>query len=85
MPTVHRAHGLRFVIFTNDHEPAHVHAMSPDGEAKIDLVAAGGAPVLVWVRGRMSNADVRRAMAEVGREQVRLLAAWRVIHGGDEP
>lgn len=85
MPTVHRALGLRFVIFTNDHEPAHVHAMSPDGEARIELVAAGGAPVLVWVRGRMSNPDVRRAMTEVGRERVRLLAAWRAIHGGDEP
>ncbi len=85
MPTVHRAQGFRFVIFTNDHEPAHVHAVSGEGEAKIELGAASGAPALIWVRGRMSNPDVRRAMTEVRRERVRLLAAWQAIHGGNEP
>ena len=25
MVTIHREHGLRFAILTNDHEPAHVH------------------------------------------------------------
>ena len=50
MPTVHRAQGFRFVIFTNDHEPAHVHAVSGEGEAKIELGATSGAPALIWVR-----------------------------------
>lgn len=36
MVTVLRAEGFRIVIFTNDHEPAHVHVFG-DGEAKIDL------------------------------------------------
>jgi hypothetical protein len=34
MVTVLRAEGLRVVIFTNDHEPAHVHVFG-GGEAKI--------------------------------------------------
>jgi hypothetical protein len=25
MAAIHRAHGFRFVIYTFDHEPAHVH------------------------------------------------------------
>jgi hypothetical protein len=25
MVTIHRAYGLHIVIFTDDHEPAHVH------------------------------------------------------------
>jgi hypothetical protein len=80
MPTVHRAHGLRFVIYTDDHRPAHVHAVGVGGEAKIDLDAAGSAPRLVWARG-LSTADIRRAMAEVTRERPRLRAAWSAIHG----
>jgi hypothetical protein len=34
MVTVHRAHGLRVVIFVDDHEPAHVHVFG-DGRAEI--------------------------------------------------
>ena len=84
MPTVHRAHGLRFVIFTNDHEPAHVHAIGADGEARIDLGAEDQPVRLVWVKG-LSNATVRRAMAEVSRQRASMLAAWARIHGSDEP
>ncbi|HTW71301.1 MAG TPA: DUF4160 domain-containing protein [Acetobacteraceae bacterium] len=43
MVTVLRAHGLRVVIFANDHLPAHVHVFG-DGEAKIDLCGADGVP-----------------------------------------
>ena len=37
MIVVHRAGGFRFVIYTSDHEPAHVHVIG-DGHAKINLV-----------------------------------------------
>ena len=60
MVTVLRAHGLRVVIFTNDHEPAHVHVFG-DGEAKINLLGPGGTPALIWADG-MSRSEVRRAM-----------------------
>ena len=43
---VHRAHGLRFVIFNDDHEPARVHAIGASSEAKIDLERGGQAPRL---------------------------------------
>jgi hypothetical protein len=46
MVTVHRAHGMSVVIFVNDHEPAHVHVFG-DGQAKINLTGAEGAPELV--------------------------------------
>jgi hypothetical protein len=83
MPTIHRAAGLRFVIFTDDHQPAHVHAIGPDGEAKIELGDETRAPALVWIRGPMRNADVRRALTEVTRRQPALRAAWRRIHEAD--
>ena len=80
MPTVHRSNGLRFVIFTNDHTPAHVHAMSADGEAKIELGIVGTAPLLVWVRGRMSPRQVRAALAEGVRGRQRMHEQWLAIH-----
>ena len=77
MVTVHIAHGLRFVIFLNDHEPAHVHVFG-EGQAKIDMAAADG-PKLIWAQGVKRN-DVRRAMAIAAEKQAHFLARWREIH-----
>lgn len=79
MVTVHRAGGFSVVIFTNDHEPAHVHVFK-DGEAKINLVGPGDAPELVWAVD-MTRADIRRAMAIVTERRDDLLARWNEIHG----
>lgn len=79
MVTVHRAHGLSFVIFVDDHEPAHVHVFG-DGQAKINLLGAKGAPALAWVDG-MKRSDVRRAMKIAVERRDQLLARWRKIHG----
>ena len=79
MVTIHRAHGLRVIIFTDDHEPAHVHVFG-DGQAKINLVGPDGAPVLVWVDSMKGN-DVRRAMLLVRDHKQAFLDRWREIHG----
>jgi hypothetical protein len=71
------------VIFTNDHQPAHVHAIGAGGEAKIDFGGAGE-PRLDWAVG-LSNADIRRAMAEVARERDWMMEAWVRIHGEGAP
>ena len=78
MVTVHRAAGFSIVIFTNDHEPAHVHVFK-DGEAKINLAGSGDAPKLVWAMD-MTRADIRRAMTIVTEQRDRLLARWNEIH-----
>jgi hypothetical protein len=79
MVTVLRAHGLRVVIFVNDHQPAHVHVFG-DGEAKINLLGSDGTPALVWADG-MSRGEIRRAMRTVAEQQAALLARWEDIHG----
>lgn len=79
MVTVLRAHGLRVVIFTNDHQPAHVHIFG-DGEAKINLLGADGSPELIWADA-MSRGEVRRALRIVTEQQTLLLARWEDIHG----
>ena len=78
MVTVLRAHGLRVVIFSNDHQPAHVHVFG-DGQAKINLLGADCGPELVWADA-MSRGEVRRAMRMVTEQQAFLLARWKEIH-----
>lgn len=83
MVTIHRAYGLRIIVFTDDHEPAHVHVhvhVFGDGQAKVNLIGTDGAPVLVWAEGMKAN-DLRRAMQIVRDEQAQFLARWREIYG----
>jgi hypothetical protein len=75
MVTVLRKHGMRFVIYTADHEPPHVHIYG-DGEARIDLVT-----LKVMTQGRLSDRDVRKAVEEIRTQQALFLAIWRQYHG----
>jgi hypothetical protein len=77
MVTVHRAHGFRFVMFSNDHHPPHVHVFGHGGEAKIVLEADG--VTLVSFAG-ISRGDIRRLLHEAKREREQLIAMWRKIH-----
>lgn len=79
MPTIHREHGLRFAIHTDDHEPAHVHVFG-DGEMKIVIAADDGLPLAVWSVG-MTRADKRRAMEVVLERQTEFLARWPEVQG----
>lgn len=79
MVTVHREAGFRFIIFTDDHEPAHVHVFG-DGQAKINLAGPGGEPELVSATG-MKAGDLRKAMRIVAEQQASLLEQWKAYHG----
>jgi len=75
MITVLRAGGLRFVIYLNDHEPAHLHVYG-DGEARIDIVTLR----VLSVRG-MSQRDVSRALVTTAEKRDYFLQYWTDIHG----
>jgi len=79
MVTVHRAFGFRFMIFSNDHEPAHVHVFGQGGEAKLNLTGSHG--VVLESAAGISRIDARRIVAEMQANKELLLAAWREIHG----
>jgi hypothetical protein len=79
MVTVHRAFGLRFVIYSNDHEPAHVHVTGNGCEAKVQLVGDTGVS-LVWHFG-FKHAELRKMLIEVERKRDFLIAEWERIHG----
>lgn len=82
MVIVHRAHGFRFVIYTLDHEPAHVHVIGA-GQAKINLLSPGDDVEVVFSVG-IKRADMRRLVAEAKERRVEFLQEWERIHGSNE-
>lgn len=75
MITVLRAAGMRFVIYTDDHEPAHVHVYG-DGEARIDIITLG-----VLSNRAMNKRDLGVALAIVQENRSALIEKWKSIHG----
>ena len=74
MITLLRASGMRFVIYTDDHDPAHLHVYG-DGEARIDLLEVA----VISNRG-MSKRDLARALNIVLEYREMFLLKWSEIH-----
>jgi len=75
MPTVLREDGFEVMIYTDDHEPPHVH------------VFYGGVMVIINLRDfsarkakNMKISDVRRARKIVANHQEFLLGKWKEFH-----
>ena len=77
MPTVLNVSGIRVMIHSDDHPPAHVHCVIGSTEAVVLLEPE----VTERERWGMRDADVRRAVALVRANRGRLLRAWRTWHG----
>ena len=77
MPTIHSEHGFRFIIYPNDHEPAHVHVWKAGTEAKIQMLSE---PELLEVSG-MRQKDAFRALDIVEEHQQEFLMKWEQYHG----
>lgn len=82
MPTVLRKDGFRFVINTDDHEPAHVHVYKGGKVVLINLGGEGEKPYVRKVR-RMRRSDVKKALIITIEYQLYLLDRWEDIHGDD--
>ncbi|MBK8113109.1 MAG: DUF4160 domain-containing protein [Candidatus Accumulibacter sp.] len=80
MPTIHRFHGLRVVIYPNDHRPAHVHVMGNGLEAVYKLNAPDGPPELRENYG-FGARELAMIEGELATHLQRLYAEWRTIHG----
>lgn len=81
MVTIHREHGFRFVIYVDDHGPAHVHVRG-DGEMKVFIRGEGGLPDIAYSVG-VKTRDRRRVMDVVHERQEQFLSHWAEIHGDE--
>lgn len=80
MPTVHQFRGLRFVVYPNDHRPAHVHVIGNGREAVFRLNPPIGPSHLRENYG-FSSRDLAMITTEIDRQLVQLYERWSVIHG----
>jgi len=79
MPTVLRIGGLRVVVYTEDHRPAHVHVVG-DGEAVFALNCPDGPPELRESYGFKAQV-LARIQKELSACLQDLCTAWSEIHG----
>ncbi|MBM3236455.1 DUF4160 domain-containing protein [Candidatus Poribacteria bacterium] len=80
MPTVLREDGFEFMVYTNDHEPEHVHAHKAGKEVVINL-GSEVSPVSIREVIGLSKKDTRKAVRIAQKHQDYLLGRWREIHG----
>ncbi len=51
MPTIFTLYGYRFMFYSNDHEPIHVHAIKGNSRAKFDLFPTVVLVSSTWCQG----------------------------------
>jgi Domain of unknown function (DUF4160) len=74
-------------IYTNDHDPAHVHVFkgrkkeTNQIEAKINIGSEEKRPSVVFADEKMSDKDIVKALKLVAANQEMLLKKWQEIHG----
>ena len=78
MPTVLRVKGYRFIIFTNDHLPAHIHVQMAEGGAKVNL-----APVEITEHFGLNPRQLRDILEIVDDNSAFLIEKWQEIQGDD--
>ena len=80
MPTLFRIGSYRVMVYTNDHSPAHVHAVGVGGHAKFELGRTPDDVALVESFG-ISTAGLERIAAEIIARHRECRSVWRKYHG----
>ena len=80
MPTIIHHDGLRIMIHTNDHAPAHVHAVKAGNRAVFDLHCPDGPAEVQRVSG-FNQREVRSINDLLNENLAELCEQWRVFHG----
>ena len=84
MAEIFRADGCVVKVFSNDHDPAHVHVSSAEQSIKIDI-SGSVAVVLESGKKHRQNADAKftkRALRLVNDRLAEVKTAWESIHDG---
>ncbi len=84
MAEVFRSDGCVIKVFSDDHEPAHVHVSSAEQEIRIDISGVV-AVVLESGKKRRQSANAKfakQALHLVNSRLAEVKAAWESIHNG---
>ena len=81
MPTVLRLRNIRVVIYSNDHPPAHVHAVRGDvARARFALNCPNG-PVELMDQQGFRLTEIRELGRAVAGALADACSLWRTLHG----
>lgn len=77
MPEILRLFGLKFYIYTRDHQPPHVHVVSQDGMAKFSV----SEEIELLDNVGMKSKDLKLAESIIEDNRENILKEWIKIHG----
>lgn len=77
MPEILRLFGLKFYIYTRDHEQPHVHVVSQEGTAKFMI----DNEVMLVGNDEMKTKDLKLAESIIEDNKENIVNAWVKIHG----
>lgn len=80
MPTLFRVGAWRIVVYPNDHEPAHLHVVGPDGHARFAM-GRGPDDVALLESDGVPTPVLRRIAARIIDRHAPCLESWRAVHG----
>jgi hypothetical protein len=80
MPTIFRFAGLRVVIYTNDHQPPHVHVIGDGCEAVFEM-NCDGRPITLRENYGFALARLRKIKVVLQQQKRVICLAWEKIHG----
>ena len=76
MPELFRFFGMRFLFYSLEHLPIHIHVKNADGTAKFEIE-----PVKLIESKGISLKDLSLAEALVNEKKEEIIKRWKEIHG----
>jgi Domain of unknown function (DUF4160) len=79
MPTIAVVDGIRIVIYYNDHDPPHFHAIGPGFRLLVEIASLG------IIGGSAPPAIARRVLDWAAPRQAALALCWARAHNAQRP
>lgn len=80
MPTIFTLYGYRFMFYSNDHEPIHIHAVKGECRAKFDLF-----PTVSLVSNSGIKAHELKLLTQVVQDKrERIIEQWLIYFNSDK-
>jgi len=73
MPTLFTVFGFRFLFYSNDHEPIHVHVIKGDAEARFQVLPN----VSLMENHGLKPAELKLAESLVEENKETIVANWK--------
>jgi len=81
MPTLFNFFGLRFMFFSNDHEPVHVHVIKGKGSIKENAIFQVVPEITLLENNGLSKQELRLAEMIIEENNDLIQENWKIFFG----